>query len=41
MINPTCTLINKLKKKDMTTKAIRCNNAGKNKSLEKVTNGKD
>ena len=37
----TCALINKLKKKDVTTKVIRFDNAGENKSLEKVKYGKD
>ena len=41
MINSLCTLIHKLKSKDITTKAIRCDNAGENKTLEKITNGKD
>ena len=41
MINPTCTLIKKVKNMDITTKVIRCDNAGENKSLEKVMKGKD
>jgi len=41
MINSTCILINKLKNKNISTNEIQCNNAGENKSLEKVINGKD
>ena len=40
MINPTCTLIHKLNSRDITTKVIRCDNAGENKSLEKIINRK-
>ena len=40
MMNPTCALINKLKKKDIRPKVIKCDDTDEKKSLEKVTNEK-